>query len=148
MVDPTRFGITLSSSGSAPSAVWEMLNWGAVDRILWMGVLCLVTWCVAISGRHASRHYYSQNKVLITSIFPEYILPVFFTLFPTRNPRTHVIKSKISSNFQSGFVHWRSQVWKTKSLTPWLQRRGTLCLILQSVSQKGQLSLLLSISSL
>src|SRR5215510_2413232 len=23
-----------------------MLNLGAVDRILWMGVLCLVTWCV------------------------------------------------------------------------------------------------------
>jgi hypothetical protein len=25
-----------------------MLNLGAVDRILRMGVLCLVTWCVAI----------------------------------------------------------------------------------------------------
>jgi hypothetical protein len=32
------------------SAFWEMLNWGAVDRILWMGVLCLVT-CA-----HAPRH--------------------------------------------------------------------------------------------
>jgi hypothetical protein len=32
----------LSSSGSVSSAFWEMLNWGAVDRILWMGVLCLV----------------------------------------------------------------------------------------------------------
>jgi hypothetical protein len=27
-----------------PNAFWEMLKWGAVDRILWMGVLCLVTW--------------------------------------------------------------------------------------------------------
>jgi hypothetical protein len=45
MVAPTRFGITLPSSGSVPSAFWEILNWGAVDRILWMGVLCLVTWC-------------------------------------------------------------------------------------------------------
>jgi hypothetical protein len=44
MVAPTCFGITLPSSGSVPSALWEMLNWGAVDRILWMGVLCLVTW--------------------------------------------------------------------------------------------------------
>jgi hypothetical protein len=44
MVAPTCFGITLPSSGSVPSAFWEMLNWGAVDRILWMGVLCLVTW--------------------------------------------------------------------------------------------------------
>jgi hypothetical protein len=24
---------------------------------LWMGVLCLVTWCVAISDRHVPRHY-------------------------------------------------------------------------------------------
>jgi hypothetical protein len=39
MVSPTCFGTILSSSGSVPSAFWEMLNWGAVDRILWMGVL-------------------------------------------------------------------------------------------------------------
>jgi hypothetical protein len=45
MVAPTRFGITLPSLGSVPSAFWEMLNWGPVDRILCMGVLCLVTWC-------------------------------------------------------------------------------------------------------
>jgi hypothetical protein len=43
MVAPTCFGIILPSSGSVPSAFWEMLNWGAVDRILWMGVLCPVT---------------------------------------------------------------------------------------------------------
>jgi hypothetical protein len=45
-VAPTCFGLTLPSSGRVPSAFWEKLNWGAVDRILWMGVLCLVTWCV------------------------------------------------------------------------------------------------------
>jgi hypothetical protein len=27
MVAPTCFGITLPSSGSVPSAFWEMLNW-------------------------------------------------------------------------------------------------------------------------
>jgi hypothetical protein len=32
---------------------WEMLHWGADHRILWMGVLCLVTWCVVIWDRHA-----------------------------------------------------------------------------------------------
>jgi hypothetical protein len=48
MVAPTCSGITLPSSGSVPSA-WEMLNWGAVDRILWMGVLCLAT-------HHVTRH--------------------------------------------------------------------------------------------
>jgi hypothetical protein len=45
---PTCFGITLPSLGNVPSAFWEMLNWGAVDRILWMGVLCLVTWCARL----------------------------------------------------------------------------------------------------
>jgi hypothetical protein len=47
MVAPIFFGITLPSSGSVPSAFWEMLNWGAVGGTLWVGVLCLVTWCVA-----------------------------------------------------------------------------------------------------
>jgi hypothetical protein len=41
MVSVTCFGITLSSSGSVSSAFWEMLNCGVVDRILWVGVLCL-----------------------------------------------------------------------------------------------------------
>jgi hypothetical protein len=44
------FRITLPSSGSVPSVFWEILNWGAVDRILWMGVFCQVTWCLAISN--------------------------------------------------------------------------------------------------
>jgi hypothetical protein len=34
MVSPTYFDIILPSSGSVPSAFLEMLNWGAVDRIL------------------------------------------------------------------------------------------------------------------
>jgi hypothetical protein len=41
------------SSGTFPSAFWCMLNWATVDWILWMGVLCLMTWCVAIWDRHA-----------------------------------------------------------------------------------------------
>jgi hypothetical protein len=48
MVAPTCFGISLPWSGSIRSAFWEMLNWREVDRILWMGVLCLVTWCVHV----------------------------------------------------------------------------------------------------
>jgi hypothetical protein len=55
MVAPTFFGITLPSSGSVRSVFWEMLNWGVVDRILLMGVLCPVTWCVAIWDSHAPR---------------------------------------------------------------------------------------------
>jgi hypothetical protein len=34
MVGATCFGITLPSSGNVTSVCWEMLNWGAVDRIL------------------------------------------------------------------------------------------------------------------
>jgi hypothetical protein len=44
MLAPTCFGINCHLK-SVPSAFWEMINWGAVDRILWMGVLHLVTWC-------------------------------------------------------------------------------------------------------
>jgi hypothetical protein len=55
MVAPTCFVITLPSSRSFPSAFWEMLNWGAVDRILWMGVLCLVLWS-EIATHHVTRH--------------------------------------------------------------------------------------------
>jgi hypothetical protein len=50
MVAPTCFVITLPSSGSDPSASWELLIWAAADRILWMGVLCLVA-----RDRHAPR---------------------------------------------------------------------------------------------
>jgi hypothetical protein len=38
-----------------PSAFWEMINCGAVDRILWMGVVCLVMWCLHTT-RHKLRH--------------------------------------------------------------------------------------------
>jgi hypothetical protein len=61
MVLPTCFGITLPSSGSVPSAFWDMLNWGAVDRILWMGVLCLVTWVRMNYRRISLRHNLSRK---------------------------------------------------------------------------------------
>jgi hypothetical protein len=54
MLSPTYFGIKLPFSGSVHSAFWETLNWGAVDRILWMGVLCLVMWC-ACAPHHETR---------------------------------------------------------------------------------------------
>jgi hypothetical protein len=50
-VDPPCVGITLPSSRSVPSAFWGTLNWGVVDRILWMGMLCLVRWS-ARAPRH------------------------------------------------------------------------------------------------
>jgi hypothetical protein len=61
MAAPTCFGITFPSSGSVPSAFWEILNWGAVDRIFWVGVLCLVTWCLAISDRCSSIEHLSED---------------------------------------------------------------------------------------
>jgi hypothetical protein len=34
-----------------------VLNWGAFDRILWIGVLCIVTWCVhQVTGHHMPIH--------------------------------------------------------------------------------------------
>jgi hypothetical protein len=37
--------------------VRETLNGGAVDKILWMDVLCLVTWCVKRSMEVQSIEY-------------------------------------------------------------------------------------------
>jgi hypothetical protein len=69
MVSPTCFGITLPFPGSIPSAFCEMLNW-AVDRILWMGVLCLVTCYVAIwaiATYHVTRHNTPSHNILSTA---------------------------------------------------------------------------------
>jgi hypothetical protein len=71
MVSPACFGITLPSSGSFPSAFWEMLNWGAVDRILWMNVLCLVAWCVLshnTTHHYTTHHAHSQYSIDCSSI--------------------------------------------------------------------------------
>jgi hypothetical protein len=73
MVAPTCFAITLSSSGSIPSGLWEMLNWGAVDRILWMGVLCLVTWCVAIWDRQG---LVSCKFIILFNCFQIFLLSI------------------------------------------------------------------------
>jgi hypothetical protein len=64
MVSPTCFGITLPSSGSVPSAFWEVLNWGTVDSILWMGVLDLLTGC----AQHYKQHAHSQYSIDCSSI--------------------------------------------------------------------------------
>jgi hypothetical protein len=68
VVVPTCFGITLPPSESVSSVFWETLSWGAVDRILWMGVLWLVTWCMAISDRHhITRHNTPIHNILSTA---------------------------------------------------------------------------------
>jgi hypothetical protein len=54
-----------------------MLNRGAVDRILWKSVLCVVTWCVVITTlQHAYPQYLSTAPQLsitqkILGTFPE-----------------------------------------------------------------------------
>jgi hypothetical protein len=82
MVAPTCFGITLTSSGSIPSAFWEIFNWGTVNRILWMGGLCLVT--RYISTRNAPwRWQCNANKRVGATIhnqWTEWIIGVFVVL--------------------------------------------------------------------
>jgi hypothetical protein len=65
MVAPTCFGITLPSSGSVPSAFWEMLNWGSFDRILWLGVLSSG---VVHAPRHYIQHAHPQYPIEWSSI--------------------------------------------------------------------------------
>ena len=61
MVASTCFGITLPSSWSVPSAFWEMLNWGTVDRILWM-------WRVVVSNLVCGTHHVTRNNTPIHNI--------------------------------------------------------------------------------
>jgi hypothetical protein len=57
MVAPTCFGITLLSSGRIPSAFSEMLNWGAVHRILWM-----------MRAHNVTRHNTHIHNILSTDL--------------------------------------------------------------------------------
>jgi hypothetical protein len=51
-------------------AFWEMLNWGAVDKILWMGVLCLVAWCafqtsaLDMENRNSAKLYRRDSQII------------------------------------------------------------------------------------
>jgi hypothetical protein len=85
MVVPTCFAITLPYSVNVPSAFWEMLNWGSVDRILWMGVLCLMAWCVAIWDHapltHHARTHHARTHARMHA--PRTHAP------HTHTPRTH-----------------------------------------------------------
>jgi hypothetical protein len=54
MVAPTYFGVTLPSSGSVPSAFWEMLNWGAV-------------YSDVVRKHHVTRHNTPTQNILSTA---------------------------------------------------------------------------------
>jgi hypothetical protein len=51
------------------SLLRDVFNWGAVDKMLWMGVLCLVSWCVVITTHHDTIPYirWTETKNLLPS---------------------------------------------------------------------------------
>jgi hypothetical protein len=107
MIAPTCFGISLSSSGSVPSAFWEMLKWGAVDRMLWMGVLCLVTWCAC--APHHQTDWIIGVFVGISRIFLLGIL-IFKGLAARRLNKSFCVKGLIND--------WKRGVFNSRYISP------------------------------
>jgi hypothetical protein len=92
MVAPKCFGITLPSSGSVPSAFWEMFNWGTVDRILWMGVLYLVTWCAVQIATSVFWSFQVEKKNF--TLFNR----AFWYTYLTRTNKIHGFRLKVLFN--------------------------------------------------
>jgi hypothetical protein len=114
MVVPTSFGITLQSSGSVPSAFWEMINWGAVERILWMGVLCLIFVAYSWSLIYIVFLNLSFLEILAESrqksISVEFILPTFL-LLNTKYLLTFALNTPFLSFYYSPWFQSFAAFW-------------------------------------
>jgi MFS-type transporter involved in bile tolerance (Atg22 family) len=99
MLSSTRLDITLPSSGSVPSAFWEMFNWGAIYRILWMGVLCLVTWCVRTTSLD-TRHTIADSPSFAQNLMAQRCSNVCRSIFVTRLTNTTSLQTHSTIAYQ------------------------------------------------
>jgi hypothetical protein len=109
MVAPTCFGNTLPSSGGVPSAFWEMFNWGAVDRILWMGVLRLVAWWVAhpqYPGQsYQTLHFVTQRSYVIPTTADVAMHSWWWAWWMPETGRVLEMKAKIIHFHLVGYIY-------------------------------------------
>jgi hypothetical protein len=78
----------------------------AVDRILWMGVLCLVAWCVAISDHLPDNTLHSQQTSLSLVEF-EPIIPA------SERMQTHSLDPRCHWDRQYTNITWPIYIYLT-----------------------------------
>jgi hypothetical protein len=128
MVAPTCFGITLPSSGSVPSAFWEMLNWGAVDKI-WMGVLCLVAWCVRTTSLDNTLTLFSCVRICMfisNGLRSFHYLPIliyFFISHRERGNKRKIEMTEINTKNTNCWILYQ-KYYKFASSSPFRRTNG------------------------
>jgi hypothetical protein len=107
-----------------------MLNWGAFDRILWMGVLCLFTWCVRTTSLDTTRllhiHMLIISHLHSISLAIDRVLKYKIYLSPCPQTSVTVQSSRPTSEEAYRYDLWETQYAKGQGALDTPKRRRLL----------------------